>query len=105
MASGVCTIHRLFTFSRRCFSRTLRSSALPCCSPRWDPPSDVMNTETWMLYGAYGMTGRLIVDEALRRGHRPLLAGRDAAKLAQLQLVTGLDTAHVPLEHASGLCA
>ena len=29
-----------------------------------------------MLYGAYGKTGRLILDEALRRGHRPLLAGR-----------------------------
>jgi len=26
-----------------------------------------------MLYGAYGTTGRLIVDEALRRGHRPAL--------------------------------
>jgi len=60
---------------------------------------------TWMLYGAYGRTGRLIVDEALRRGHRPVLAGRDAAKLEQLQQVTGLETAHVPLEHASGLCA
>jgi short subunit dehydrogenase-like uncharacterized protein len=60
---------------------------------------------TWMLYGAYGMTGRLIVDEALRRGHRPILAGRDAAKLEQLQQVTGLDTAHVPLERAEALRA
>ena len=25
----------------------------------------------WMLYGAYGRTGRLILDEALRRGQRP----------------------------------
>jgi len=24
---------------------------------------------TWLLYGAYGKTGRLILDEALRRGH------------------------------------
>src|SRR5499427_8394684 len=58
---------------------------------------------TWMLYGAYGLTGRLIVDEALRRGHRPILAGRDAAKLQQLQRVTGLATARVPLERASEL--
>jgi short subunit dehydrogenase-like uncharacterized protein len=58
---------------------------------------------TWMLYGAYGRTGRLIVDEALRRGHRPILAGRDAVKLQQLQRITGLATAHVPLEHASEL--
>src|SRR5215471_6411991 len=59
----------------------------------------------WMLYGAYGLTGRLIVDEALRRGHRPILAGRDAAKLQQLQRVTGLATAHLPLDRASGLRA
>jgi short subunit dehydrogenase-like uncharacterized protein len=35
----------------------------------------------WMLYGAYGKTGRLILHEALRRGHKPLLAGRDGARL------------------------
>src|SRR5262245_36079031 len=58
---------------------------------------------TWMLYGAYGLTGRLIVDEALRRGHHPILAGRDATKLQQLQRVTGLATAHLPLERASEL--
>ncbi|GAC1365932.1 MAG: hypothetical protein NVS2B12_21360 [Ktedonobacteraceae bacterium] len=29
-----------------------------------------------MLYGAYGHTGTLIAEEAVRRGHRPLLAGR-----------------------------
>src|SRR5689334_15004153 len=58
---------------------------------------------TWMLYGAYGMTGRLILDEALRRGHRPILAGRDATKLQQLQQVTALDTALVPLERGSAL--
>jgi short subunit dehydrogenase-like uncharacterized protein len=56
-----------------------------------------------MLYGAYGQTGRLIVDEALRRGHRPILAGRDAAKLQQLQRVTGLAAAHLALERASEL--
>ncbi len=60
---------------------------------------------TWMLYGAYGTTGRLILDEALRRGHRPILAGRDAAKLQQLQRVTALDTVHVPLERAAELRA
>jgi short subunit dehydrogenase-like uncharacterized protein len=46
----------------------------------------------WMLYGAYGSTGRLILSEALRRGHRPVLAGRDAKKLAALGQETGLDT-------------
>ena len=30
-----------------------------------------------MLYGAYGFTGRLLLAEAVRRGHRPVLAGRN----------------------------
>ena len=32
---------------------------------------------SWMIYGAYGYTGRLAVELALARGHRPTLAGRD----------------------------
>ncbi|MDI9239824.1 saccharopine dehydrogenase NADP-binding domain-containing protein [Lysobacter sp. LF1] len=34
------------------------------------------------VYGAYGHTGRFIVDELLRRGWTPILSGRDATKLA-----------------------
>jgi short subunit dehydrogenase-like uncharacterized protein len=60
-------------------------------------------TNHWMLYGAYGVTGRLIVNEALRRGHRPILAGRDAAKLRELQRITGLSTAYLPLDRGSEL--
>src|SRR5436190_24075591 len=45
----------------------------------------------WMLYGAYGSTGLLILNQALRRGHRPLLAGRDHARLSALASKTGLD--------------
>jgi short subunit dehydrogenase-like uncharacterized protein len=41
---------------------------------------------TWLLYGAYGYTGRLIAREALRRGHRPILAGRDGERLRRLAL-------------------
>ncbi|MFW9872818.1 MAG: saccharopine dehydrogenase family protein [Candidatus Thorarchaeota archaeon] len=37
--------------------------------------------KSWMLYGAYGFTGRLIAQEAISRGHSPVLAGRDAEKL------------------------
>ena len=59
----------------------------------------------WMLYGAYGTTGRLILDEALRRGHRPLLAGRDPARLRELRNDTGLDTVLLPLEDAAALRA
>jgi short subunit dehydrogenase-like uncharacterized protein len=56
-----------------------------------------------MLYGAYGSTGRLILDEALRRGHRPVLAGRDSAQLAALAQRTGLSTTHLPLENGGRL--
>jgi len=40
----------------------------------------------WMLYGAYGYTGRLLAAEALRRGHRPVLAGRNEEKLRRLKV-------------------
>ncbi|TVP55678.1 MAG: saccharopine dehydrogenase [Gemmatimonadales bacterium] len=35
----------------------------------------------WLLYGAYGFTGRLLAEEAVRRGHRPILAGRDPERV------------------------
>ena len=39
---------------------------------------------TWMLYGANGYTGTLIAREAVSRGMKPLLAGRDSAKIEPL---------------------
>lgn len=45
----------------------------------------------WLLYGAYGYTGRLLVDEALRRGHQPVLAGRSPSKVKHLAEQHGLD--------------
>jgi len=59
----------------------------------------------WMLYGAYGSTGRLILDEALRRGHRPVLAGRDGAPLSALGQATGLTTRRLPLDDGAELRA
>ncbi|CUR60572.1 Saccharopine dehydrogenase [metagenome] len=42
-----------------------------------------MNTnERVLVYGATGHTGRFVVDELLRRGLEPVLAGRDAERLA-----------------------
>lgn len=46
---------------------------------------------TWMLYGANGYTGELIAELAVRRGQRPLLAGRSAAKIAPLAERLGLE--------------
>jgi short subunit dehydrogenase-like uncharacterized protein len=57
----------------------------------------------WMLYGAYGKTGRLVLDEALRRGHRPVLAGRDDAQLAALGRITGLATRCVSLDDTAAM--
>lgn len=34
-----------------------------------------------MTYGAYGYTGKLIVREAVRRGHKPALTGRSLEKI------------------------
>lgn len=39
---------------------------------------------TFLLYGATGYTGELLAREAVRRGLKPVLAGRDAAKVAAL---------------------
>ncbi len=40
--------------------------------------------QSWMLYGAAGYTGALVAQHARRRGHQPVLAGRDAAAVAAL---------------------
>ena len=44
----------------------------------------------WMIYGANGYTGRLLVAEAVRRGLHPILGGRNAAELGELARSNGL---------------
>jgi short subunit dehydrogenase-like uncharacterized protein len=43
-----------------------------------------------LIYGAYGYSGRLIVAAALRRGLKPIVAGRDTARTAALGRELGL---------------
>lgn len=43
-----------------------------------------VHSGAWLLYGASGYTGQLIAAEAVRRGHRPILAGRNRQKLEPL---------------------
>ncbi len=50
-----------------------------------------MRTAQWLIYGATGYTGRLIAQEAVRRGHRPVLAARSSQQLAPLAEQLGLD--------------
>lgn len=49
-----------------------------------------MTDKTWMIYGASGYTGLLVSDEALRRGHQPVLAGRSPEKIVPLAERLGL---------------
>ncbi|MBY5992073.1 saccharopine dehydrogenase family protein [Ferrimonas balearica] len=53
---------------------------------------------SWMIYGATGYTGVLIAEEAVKRGLRPLLAGRDSAKLDALAQRLGLEYRTVSLD-------
>lgn len=57
----------------------------------------------FVLYGAYGYTGRLIVQTAGQYGLRPLLAGRDADRLRALADTHGLDYVAVSLDDGPGL--
>lgn len=62
-----------------------------------------MTNPNWLLYGATGYTGKLIVEEALRRGHRPLLSGRSAEKLQALAAPNGLEWQAVSLDDTPAL--
>jgi short subunit dehydrogenase-like uncharacterized protein len=44
----------------------------------------MFTNEPWLLYGATGRTGTLIAEEAVAKGHRPVLAGRDPDRLRRL---------------------
>lgn len=46
----------------------------------------------WLLYGVTGYTGRLIVREAVRRGMRPIVAGRDPEGVAHVAAEVGCES-------------
>ena len=48
-------------------------------------------SKTWMIYGAYGVTGQMVVQEAVRQGLRPVLAGRSETKLKEMGQAFGLE--------------
>lgn len=62
-----------------------------------------MPGDRWMLYGANGFTGVLIAEEAVRRGHKPILAGRSAEKLRPLADRLNLEMIAVDLADAAAL--
>lgn len=44
------------------------------------------------VYGAYGHTGRFVLEELRRRGFVPIACGRDAMRLQELAAATGIET-------------
>jgi short subunit dehydrogenase-like uncharacterized protein len=52
----------------------------------------------FLIYGANGYTGELIAREAVRRGHRPVIAGRRAKKIEPLAQELGLEARVFPLD-------
>jgi short subunit dehydrogenase-like uncharacterized protein len=57
----------------------------------------------WLLYGANGYTGELIAREAVSRGLRPVLGGRNAQAIEALGRELGCPTAVLALDDADAL--
>jgi short subunit dehydrogenase-like uncharacterized protein len=57
----------------------------------------------WMIYGANGYTGRLIVQEAKKRGLSPILAGRNKAAIEKICAETGLECQIFDLEDTASV--
>lgn len=56
-----------------------------------------------LIYGVTGYTGRLILDEALARGLRPVLSGRNAEAVRELAQRHGLEARPVSLDDPAAL--
>lgn len=56
---------------------------------------------SWLVYGANGYTGELIAREAVRRGLRPILAGRSQAPVERLARELGLEWRAFALDDAA----
>ena len=54
----------------------------------------------WMIYGANGYTGRLMVDEAVRRGFAPIVAGRRREAVEPIAREHGLEARSFDLADA-----
>lgn len=58
----------------------------------------MMNSNKIVLYGAYGYTGELILEEAIQKGYRPLVAGRNPGKVKRLARKYDLEYAVFSIE-------
>lgn len=62
-----------------------------------------MKQRTWMIYGAYGYSGNLIAEEAVRQGLTPILAGRDPEKTRALAEKLALEWVSFNMENQAGI--
>ena len=60
---------------------------------------------SWLIYGANGYTGSLIAEEAVKRGHRPRLGGRNRDAVAALATRLQTPAAACDLQDPQGLRA
>jgi short subunit dehydrogenase-like uncharacterized protein len=58
---------------------------------------------TWLIYGANGYTGELTAREAVRRGLKPVLAGRSQPAVEKLAHELGLEWRAFPLDDAAAV--
>jgi len=58
---------------------------------------------SFLIYGASGFTGKLIVDLAVKKGLRPVIAGRTEEKIKPLAQQYGLDYLTFGLENQATL--
>lgn len=59
--------------------------------------------DSFLIYGSYGYSGRLIVDRAIQRGLCPILAGRNEKRLRAQAEAFGLEYRCFPLDDNSAL--
>jgi short subunit dehydrogenase-like uncharacterized protein len=62
-----------------------------------------MPNSTWLIYGANGYTGTLIAREAVKRGLRPILAGRNRDQVSALAAELNLECRIAALDDRAGL--
>lgn len=55
------------------------------------------------VFGAYGHTGRFVVDELQARGFVPILSGRDAGRLGKLAAASGLESRPASVDDPASL--
>jgi len=64
---------------------------------------DGTNLKNFLVYGSYGYTGNLIVEQAIKEGMRPLLAGRDENQLREQAEKFGLEYRAFSIENTVAL--